>query len=777
MRKFIFFLAVLVISCFVLPVYAVETYDSTREYPSGEQACYENNLYSTKWWATAGESPADVATAEFGWETPWQLTAIASAECAAGGNGSVTWSSSSAYIAGDEVLWNDASWQAQWWTQGNEPGTTGEYGVWQLSQNQTNAGVNQQPTVDAGENQNVEESSFVTLTGQGADTDGSISSYQWYQLSGTTVSLTGADKDSATFTAPSVSNAETLMFELTVTDNEGASASATVNINIGTVTVPGNGSVTWSSNSVYIAGDEVLWNDDSWQAQWWTQGNEPGTTGEYGVWQLSQNQTNAGVNQQPTVDAGVNQNVEESSLVTLTGQGADTDGSIISYQWLQLSGTTVSLTGADTDRATFMAPSVSNTETLIFELTVTDNESASASATVNINIGTVTVPGNIAKPFPQAITFASVNKPDHIDQTQLNNSVTSYYDYWKAEYVRASNGVTPGGGYYVFMQGTGGTGNEITTSEAHGYGMIIFALMAGYDSEAQTYYDGMYNMFDKHRSTINSNLMSWVIDISELTSKDSDSATDGDLDIAYSLLLAHKQWGSDGRINYLAEALTMINQGIKVSDVNQTTNRVMLGDWDTRQYSTRSSDWMTDHFHAFLNATNDSLWSDVVDEAYETASEIRSTYSAMTGLMPDFVVKNMAQPAPPYFLEADTDDDYSWNACRYPLRIAIDYAHYQDNRAWQSLTPINNWLQQVVGSDASAVVAGYQLDGTAIVNYSDMAFTAPMVAAATLSGSPTMQAFVNNGWDIMAVHEENYYGDSINLLSMLFISGNWWIPQ
>ncbi|WP_449437807.1 glycosyl hydrolase family 8 [Pedobacter steynii] len=36
-------------------------------------------------------------------------------------------------------------------------------------------------------------------------------------------------------------------------------------------------------------------------------------------------------------------------------------------------------------------------------------------------------------------------------------------------------------------------------------------------------------------------------------------ATDGDMDIAYALLLADKQWGSSGKINYKAEAISIIN--------------------------------------------------------------------------------------------------------------------------------------------------------------------------------------------------------------------------
>ncbi|WP_428776256.1 lytic polysaccharide monooxygenase, partial [Vibrio sp.] len=40
----------------------------------------------------------------------------------------------------------------------------------------------------------------------------------------------------------------------------------------------------WSVDSVYTAGDVVSHNGKQWTAQWWTKGEEPGTTGEWGVW-------------------------------------------------------------------------------------------------------------------------------------------------------------------------------------------------------------------------------------------------------------------------------------------------------------------------------------------------------------------------------------------------------------------------------------------------------------------------------------------------------------
>ncbi|PKF62044.1 hypothetical protein CW745_08600, partial [Psychromonas sp. psych-6C06] len=37
---------------------------------------------------------------------------------------------------------------------------------------------------------------------------------------------------------------------------------------------------------MYNTGDEVTHNGNTYVAAWWTQGQEPGTTGEWGVWKL-----------------------------------------------------------------------------------------------------------------------------------------------------------------------------------------------------------------------------------------------------------------------------------------------------------------------------------------------------------------------------------------------------------------------------------------------------------------------------------------------------------
>jgi len=398
--------------------------------------------------------------------------------------------------------------------------------------------------------------------------------------------------------------------------------------------------------------------------------------------------------------------------------------------------------------------------------------SAAASAT------TLPIVGGVARPFPQNLSYPDCIKPNQQTQQQLNNDVISAYTDWKNNYLMASS--VTSGGYYVYTSGVTGDDvvDPITCSEAHGYGMMTVALMAGYDSNAKTYFDGLYKMYNAHRSPINDNLMAWAIGRSEEPQDcGTSAATDGDMDIAYGLLLAHYQWGSNGTINYLAEAQRIINNGVKGSEVSTSTYRTLLGDWSSDQYATRSSDWMTDHFRAFSTATGDSFWNNVAGTSYGIINRMHSNYSQNTGLVPDFVIGNPAQPAPPNYLEFEEDGDYGYNACRYPWRIATDYALFGTPDAKTAMNKLISWLKTKTSNNPNNITACYKLsDGTALhPDETSMAFTSPFIAACIVDSAH--QDYLNQGWNLIKSSREDYYADSISLLCMILISGNWWAPQ
>ena len=391
-----------------------------------------------------------------------------------------------------------------------------------------------------------------------------------------------------------------------------------------------------------------------------------------------------------------------------------------------------------------------------------------------------------AYPFPQHTTYTAGSiKPTVASQAGLDKVVKQFYNKWKTRYL--VNGCEPEQ-YYVFYNYEGGAdpSNAICVSEAQGYGMMITAIMAGYDLNAKLYFDGLYNYYKAHPSIINPTLMAWQQIEGCEDVPGADAATDGDLDIAYALLLAHAQWGSAGIIDYLEEANTLIN-AIYASEINHNNQTIKLGDWvsgstSPMSYSTRSSDFMPDHFRSFYEATGDNNWNLTIDRCYAINNSIRTNFSPATGLMPDFIrhTNTSPDPAPPNFLESDYDGDYNYNACRFPWRIATDYLIYGDTRAYNALVPINSWIKTKTGSIPANIKSGYDLDlGTVLPgsNYNDLSFQAPFAVSAMIDN--TNQVWLNSLWNYMktvSINRDGYYGNTIKLLSLIVISRNWWAP-
>jgi hypothetical protein len=90
--------------------------------------------------------------------------------------------------------------------------------VWTISES-----TRSQPIADAGPNQSVKSNDIVQLDGtNSSDPNDSLSlRYHWIQTKGPEVSLSDSSSSSPTFTAPKVNDLTELIFELTVTNNEG----------------------------------------------------------------------------------------------------------------------------------------------------------------------------------------------------------------------------------------------------------------------------------------------------------------------------------------------------------------------------------------------------------------------------------------------------------------------------------------------------------------------------------------------------------------------------
>jgi endo-1,4-beta-D-glucanase Y len=252
------------------------------------------------------------------------------------------------------------------------------------------------------------------------------------------------------------------------------------------------------------------------------------------------------------------------------------------------------------------------------------------------------------------------------------------------------------------------------------------------------------------------------------------------MDIAYGLLLADVMWGSEGRYDYRALALRRIH-AIKANTVHPGSNLMLLGDWsgpeDANLYRTsRTSDWMPQHFTAFEEATGDPHWSAIRAAHRRAVTHLQSRYSPKTGLLPDFVESKGTEiePVRGEVLETRHDGDYAFNACRTPWRIGVDAITSGDASSTAAVRRVNAWFRATTDDDPERVGSGYTLGGARYDRDRDNAFWAPLAVAAMTDR--TGQRWLDALWGRMAgsgVEARNYYGTTIQVQVMLVVTGHW----
>jgi endo-1,4-beta-D-glucanase Y len=386
--------------------------------------------------------------------------------------------------------------------------------------------------------------------------------------------------------------------------------------------------------------------------------------------------------------------------------------------------------------------------------------------------------GSATVPFGSHTTaYAAGTIKPSAAQSTMDSATLAFYGKWKSRYLVSACG----------------SGSAISSpdadhpfvAEAQGYGLEIFALMAGADPDAQASFDSVLKFVLAHPSSITPGLLAAEQDSSCKSVNGSDSATDGDLAVAYGLLLADRQWGSAGTYNYKGLAVSRIN-AIKAGEINPTTHLPLLGDWsspgDKYYNSTRPSDFMIDHFRAFKAATGDATWDQVIAATSGLVTAQQNTYAPATGLIADFIVSTNTtspKPAAANFLEGSTDGQYSYNSVRVPWHLGADGAVFANAASKAQSQRLTAWIKAKVGNDPTKVRAGYKLDGTTAVSYLDPEFVATLGPAAMNDASN--QAWLDAVWNYTAAAAtgsgiDTYYGSSLILQSMIVMSGNFWNP-
>ncbi|WP_318654052.1 lytic polysaccharide monooxygenase [Endozoicomonas euniceicola] len=143
------------------------------------------------------------------------------------------------------------------------------------------------------ENASVVHGDYVVLTP--SDSNGHQADAQWQQTSGTTVQTTTDANQQLLIDTSTLPNARhELTFQLALSSNSVSDDEV-----YSFVVQPSgsndsggddsggsddSGVASWSAAKAYAQGDVVSHAGKTWTAQWWTQGEEPGTTGDWGAW-------------------------------------------------------------------------------------------------------------------------------------------------------------------------------------------------------------------------------------------------------------------------------------------------------------------------------------------------------------------------------------------------------------------------------------------------------------------------------------------------------------
>ena len=159
----------------------------------------------------------------------------------------------------------------------------GGYGEFSISQNDNQIAATIEATVLAPiANAKVEHGDVAVLIPSASK--GEIESVTWKQISGNTVNTELGKDDELIINTQQLENIEQqFSFELTVYGND-SSDSVVYSFTLASDNVDPSPGDTWSASAIYDVGQSVTHNGQVWTAHWWTQGEEPGTTGEWGVW-------------------------------------------------------------------------------------------------------------------------------------------------------------------------------------------------------------------------------------------------------------------------------------------------------------------------------------------------------------------------------------------------------------------------------------------------------------------------------------------------------------
>lgn len=309
--------------------------------------------------------------------------------------------------------------------------------------------------------------------------------------------------------------------------------------------------------------------------------------------------------------------------------------------------------------------------------------------------------------------------------------------------------------------------NNITTSEGQSYMMLRALIM-----EDKSTFDLVYE-WTKNNLQRNDSLFAWLWGKNkdgEYKILDNNSASDADVDIAFALLCAYRQWHN---YKYLEEATCIINS-IWINEVKQIGNYLVLmpgaNQALAKQIEINPSYFSPYAFRLFQKYDELHDWNLLVDSSYFYLNAVMS--KTKTNLPPNwFLIKNEQ-----IVLENSERSDFSYDAVRVFGRIYLDFIKTHDHRALPILKKSQFFVNQWEKSHTFYV--NYQADGNLRDRHLPVGSMSILIPVIATYNSKVAKAMYKEKIEPYFDNEEywsskkDYYGKNLSWFSYYFYKKN-----
>ncbi len=314
----------------------------------------------------------------------------------------------------------------------------------------------------------------------------------------------------------------------------------------------------------------------------------------------------------------------------------------------------------------------------------------------------------------------------------------------------------------AYVTDCGGNGKRVvgcgasTCSEAMGYGMLIAVNMG-----RQELFDSLLTFvhslipISQQGSFSGRYLLPWSIGGCDGAS-DYNNATDGDLDIAMSLVQADARWPGNG---YLDAAIPIIRDIMTYNTTTYSGRRVLLAGDGTLQPAENGnypSYFAPGYYRVFSQVVAASSEPDGAELAAQYLELANATYELFDGYQAAMTNKLWPEFANLDGTLRNGDQGYWWNACRTPWRIAADWAWFGSADAERQLT----------------TAAAANADPYAAAPEKNSAFVGGLIFLHMPAGQAAFETACSAWLGAPSLADGVYFQDSLKLLYMLLASGH-----